>query len=102
MKTKIINEALGRSYQDVTYTCLLSMGDHKLRVRINSNAYAFQSFAVIERWNGERWHNVASIHHSNMTTQSALCYMPASKPATIVDFKGDAEALIKLASNILK
>ena len=98
-KLETLEISLGKGYQDMIYKEILRWGEHKLRVRIKSDSYAFQSFARIERWNGERWYEVHHIHHSQMTTASGLIHQP--KQVTKEDFAADRDLLIKRAGTIL-
>lgn len=44
------------------YTHIFKWGPHRLRVKIHiDQSYDFQSRAHIERWNGEKWFEVASM-----------------------------------------
>ena len=62
--TKTIVERCWNSGQSWHYTgtfkSVLSNGTtHTLRVRIERNAYDFQSSARVERWNGDKWCGVS-------------------------------------------
>ena len=45
-------------HYEKTVSWLMNSAWHKLRVCIRRNAYDHQSFARVERWNGEQWHQV--------------------------------------------
>ena len=64
---------------------------HTLQASIRLNAYAFQSHAIIERWNGEKWMKVSSIPSGDMATvKGSSVYQPNAaahaKPYFELDF----------------
>ena len=75
MTDKILEKTLSRGSQDVSYREIFEYKGHKLRIRIKSDAYAFQSFAVIEILQPTfEWTSLHTIHNSNMNTPTKLCY----------------------------
>jgi len=93
-----ITKSIGAGRQDVVYTEVLHAGDHKLRVSIRSDAYAFQSWATVKRWDGDKWHLVHSIHHSQMKTPHSMYVGPTP---TDRSFRADRDELLRVASAIL-
>lgn len=98
-----IDTQIGVGNQDVVYTEILASRDlgAKLQVRIVSDTYAFQSKAVVSRWDGTQWQVVHSLHHSQMQTAPSLCF--AGKPKQVqASFKADRDQLLKVATAILE
>lgn len=99
MKTlhKDITQDKGR--QSLMGTYIVQDDDHKLKATIKRNAYDFQSYATVDRWNGEEWKRVVSFdilkleiaHYSYLTndpywkTEMAAClnYMIADTQAIL-------------------
>jgi len=79
MNMKILSQLISKSGQKVNLTTVMDASGHKVRVRICSDSHAPQSFAIAERWNGEQWHEVATIPDGAMKTKGGLCYLPATK-----------------------
>jgi hypothetical protein len=71
----LLNRDATRGQQDLLYKALWTVGDHRLRIRRRRNAYAFQSHAVVERWNGEEWRKVESIPYESMATSQGDSYV---------------------------
>lgn len=91
---------ISKASQGYRYTELTTAANgDRLRVVIYSDAYDFQSYARVERWDGEKWQNVWSIHHGNMATKPGLHYRP--ERATAFDFRVDRESLLIAAAMVL-
>ncbi len=118
MNFETLDSKLAKGSQDLTLTrlykvtirelnnhsrALTVLAVHKLRVRIKSDSYKFQSYARIEIYNEQerKWNVLASIDHGNMETQEGLHYMPPHDPATERDFEDDEEELLRLAGLVL-
>lgn len=92
------SSGLSKTQQAVTYTELGTLGAHKVRISIKSDAYEEQCYARIERFDGHRWQSVHTIAPSNMITRTKLVY---SRNVSEGDFAHDREALISSAAFIL-
>ena len=67
-----VEEEILKGQQSVIFKELLTYGDHTLQISIKSDAYDFQSYAKLERWDGNKWQLVCSRHHSIMNTPFKL------------------------------
>ena len=47
------------------------MNGHKLRIEIRRDGYKFQSWARLERWDGDKWRELATIPYGAMQTPDA-------------------------------
>lgn len=85
--------------------------EHRLQVRIKSDSYDFQSHAVIERWNGDEWKQVHSIHYAQMQTIPKLIHVGCNQPSNLSQsviknnnmrhFQKDRDELVRIAKEIL-
>jgi hypothetical protein len=96
-------EGLG---QTMDYTEHVTMrtedGRHKLRVLIHLDTYTEQAWARIERWDGTKWHAIASMRGSSLKTPLNLGYVRDLQPAEkVTKFKTDRDTLLKLAEEVL-
>lgn len=75
----------------------------RLRVRIVSDSYDFQSYAICEIWGGIGWSEISNIHYSQMKTKTKLYYEVKEVDAIIHFrcFEADRDRLIDLALEIL-
>lgn len=91
-------EVSAGSGQTNTYTETLKVGAHKLRIRISSDSYDFQSSARIEVWRPAdlKWSFIADIHYSRMATRASYVH------ATPTHFKADRDNLLAQALQILE
>jgi len=91
-------QEIGIGQQSVTFTEVIKLGEAKLRIRIKSDAYEFESFACIDIWDqaGSKWNSLSTIHFSNMKTPHGLL-----KDRNPANFEQDRERLIKKAKEIL-
>lgn len=56
------------NWQANDYDELLKSGEHKLKIRIHHDyAYRKQCWAKVERWDGTKWHLVASVGDPRFT-----------------------------------
>ena len=81
----------------------------KVRIRIKSDAYEFQSYAVAEVWKDDEWNRVCDVHYSNMATEHGLIYRKGyDDPACVSDivvatnFRTDRSMLLELVSLMLE
>lgn len=99
---RTLTSELAEGQQDVNYTQLIELGKvHKLRLAIRSNAYKFQCSAKVERWDGNRWQQVARIDPMAMETPEGLCYGRRSRGELLQAFEADRETLLDQAQLIL-
>lgn len=104
---KTLNREVSAQRSDLTYTELLELaGLHKLRIRIRSNFYMFQCHAIVERWNGEAWHEVYQIDPGAMQTPAGLSTLHTHPSQGVradqtPAFQPDRETLISAASSVL-
>lgn len=71
-KTKTISLSINKGKQSVEYYEILIIESYKLRIKIKSDSYDFQSYAFIELWNGQEWKEVHKIHYASMKTPYGL------------------------------
>jgi hypothetical protein len=93
---KVLHTEIGRGGQDVFYTEVLRIGPHICQICIKSDSYDFQSFAVASVWSREAlcWNEAASIHYSQMRTETKLAYEDANR-LNASHFRADRTTLIE-------
>ena len=103
---KVISKAISEGSQSVEYVEILDLPSvyqdqsAKLRIKIKSDSYKFQSFARVEKWDGDKWREVHSIHHGSMTTPAGLISrLKGHKDET--HFKADRKELLRVAKGIV-
>lgn len=95
----VISLSVAPSGQNVLYTEILARpSGTKLRIRIVSNPYATQSYAVIEHWRGGEWIQIHSL--TPMKTPIGLYVSPESKRGADA-FKADRDELYRVALAVL-
>jgi hypothetical protein len=67
----------------------------KLRVLVHRDFYDFQSYARVERWNGERWYEVDHLPHNKMEAVNS------SESFSVAGFP-DKDTLLDRAEVILR
>lgn len=65
---------------------------HTVRLRLRSDSYRDQCYAIAERWDGAKWQPVYTIAPAGMATPEGLAY--ARPSATALSFRLDVEALL--------
>lgn len=103
MKTQkpiIIQADFYHTQQAWHYTQTVKVGNTKFRTRLKRDAYDFQSYAVIERWNGEEWKEILSRPFSAMMFKDAPSYAEQLTAEQKGFFEFDAEALLQLATQV--
>jgi hypothetical protein len=98
----LLDRCCTHGQQSLEYRAIWQTGKHKMRVRRKRDFYDFQSYAIIERWNGEKWLSVESIPYREMTTgdgDSSSVIKDVARPVRAE--LADEEELIRLASLIL-
>ena len=96
---KELHSEITRNSQNIVYTSLVQIGRGRYKVRIVSNAYEDQSYAKIERWDGERWNLVHCIDGlDGLKTQAGL-YVRGNPSigGYTKDFEADRDRLVEFA-----
>ncbi len=98
MNQKILDIDLSQGTQSLEYTELVELRANTLQIKIKSDSYDFQSYAIIDRWDGRQWQRVASIGYGSMATKSGLHYVPNPHNGM---FEEDRDRLVEKARMIL-
>lgn len=72
---------------------------HKLRLRIRSNFYEFQCWSIIERWDGNKWHQIHKLQ--DRKTESGLASRGRRDSVRNLDFEEDRKELLRVAKEVL-
>ena len=72
---------------------------HTLRIRIHDDSYASQAWGRVERWDGERWQEVASVRGDALKLDHGVGYK--APELFLKAFLPDRDFLIGLAAEIL-
>jgi hypothetical protein len=86
--------------QDIHYSGLLQMAEHKLRIEARFDSYRDQSFAKIERWNGSEWKPVYFMPGAALVGFIDKAAYRQQAPAAS-DFQADVNFLIARAEEVL-
>ena len=97
---KTLNKEVGQGRQSAIYKETLDHEGDKVRIEIKSDSYRFQCYARVSIFDGSKWNQIDSIHHSRMKTEDGLVYRPNVLPNE-KDFKADRDRLVSLAKDIL-
>lgn len=97
----LLDRCCSEGKQSLDYRALWQTGTHRMRVRRTRDFYDFQSFAIIERWNGEKWHEVERIPYAKMATCKEDWSGNSNASRPLVPELADEAELIRLASLIL-
>lgn len=81
-------------------TLRANRGRHTLRVRIHADTYAFQSYGVVERWDGKQWHEVARVRGEALMVEDRIGYKDGAGERELA-FRADATYLRQLAEEVL-
>lgn len=73
---KKLSSNISKNGQHVNMVYVCEVKGRKVRVRIQSDSYDFQSYARAEVWDGNKWNEVATRPYSQMDTPYGLCYAP--------------------------
>lgn len=83
----------------ISFTAL-DAAEHKLRISIRYNAYDFQSYGRIDRWNGSEWKQLAEIPYPELAGVSReVSYSQRDTPRD--SFDCDQSDLLDMAMAIL-
>ena len=95
-----ISERFTKGTQSWTYQRVLVHGEHKLAVEIKRDAYDFQSYAWVRRWDGSEWRQVCGMPMDTGCCRSySVSYVAAD--ADIELFRQDAAKLLAEAVQII-
>lgn len=101
--TNYIQHEISPGQQDVTSTSIFIRGQSKVRIKIKSDSYDFQSFARAELFDAasNSWSIAASIHHGQMSTPPKLCYKPQGTGLAFHHFSQDFDRLLAIVDGLL-
>lgn len=87
---------------DVTARMYVRVGEHKVKLYVQSNPYEFQCEAVAWVWHPTelKWNHLYSIPYPRMSTPKGLVY--SHMPDLAPNFKSDLDALLAGATAILE
>lgn len=80
---KTISKSISKARQSIDYKEILKLEDAKLRILIKSDSYEHQCYARIEKWDGDKWHTIDSIHYADMSTPNQMAYMKFNQPLNV-------------------
>jgi hypothetical protein len=66
------SSTLSKQQQGVQLQRVYAIGEHKIRTTVYVDSYEFQSYARAERWNGERWYEIATIPYGAMSSTKTV------------------------------
>jgi hypothetical protein len=100
---KTLNKQIARGRQSLDYRETLEHKGKKVRVRIQSDSYDFQSYAIVELFDGGKWNQLDIIPFSEMETNEGLYYKVKDSNLSKYSylFQKDRDKLIKLAQDVL-
>lgn len=101
--------SITKDRQDLNYFEALTYGTNpdlvvfaKFRIKIKSNAYRMQSWAYMQRWDGKRWREVATLSPGEMQTQKGLYqHKHASDADCYLEFTQDRDHLIERTTTVI-
>jgi hypothetical protein len=98
MATTKISERVWNESQSWWFERIEIVGRDRLRTTIRHNAYAEQSYAKIERWDGAGWQTVHRIPGSQI--KITACYTQRTIDAE-KHFAADAAELLRVAAAVI-
>jgi hypothetical protein len=97
---KQLSSTLVIKRQGVQIQVVYDIEGHKIRATVYVDSYDFQSFAKAERWNGERWYEIATIEYGAMhSAKVANKHKPDAHNETALNV--DVERLIGHVKDVL-
>jgi hypothetical protein len=72
---KPLSSIVSTQRQGVQLQRIYAIGEHRIRTTVYVDSYDFQSWAKAERWNGERWYEVATIPYGAMYSTKKASYV---------------------------
>jgi hypothetical protein len=76
-------------------------GSHTIRLRLRSDSYRVQCYAIAERWDGDAWREVWSIAPAAMATPEGVAYLRDDRDR-VDAFTGDILALLARVAEVLR
>lgn len=97
---KVIEESIYKDNHCVVFQRILSLGEHKLNIQIQSHVNEIESFAKISIFSPVtlQWNLLVDIHSSLMETKHDLYH---KSDLHVMQFDSDTVKLLKLAKEIL-
>jgi hypothetical protein len=98
---KPLSSVLSTQRQGVQLQRVYAIGEHRIRTTVYVDSYDFQSWAKAERWNGERWYEVATIPYGAMYSATKASYV--KKPDVNEPFLNvDTQTLLTRVKEVLE
>lgn len=97
-KSKKISERVWHGEQSWCFERIEEVGGHRLRTKIRHNAYDFQSYARIDRWDGAEWKTLHTIPGQSLKLYP---YVVRETPNVAKVFESDATELMRVALAVL-
>ncbi len=96
-----LSSTLANQRQGVQLQRIYAIGEHKIRTTVYVDSYDFQCFARAERWNGERWYEIATIPYGAMhSAKNAGPYRKATDNEVALDV--DTQSLLTRVKEVLE
>lgn len=99
-KAKFGTVRVWKGGQDIHYSGLLQLGEHKLKIDARFDSYRDQSFAKVERWNGSEWKQIYFVPGAALVGFIDKAAYRQQAPAAS-DFQKDVDFLIARAEEVL-
>lgn len=64
---------------------IVEVGGSRLRYTVKVDSYAFQSYARVEKWNGDSWHVLHAIPGEQISTRNRISYVTSNVHADAFD-----------------
>lgn len=87
--------------QRVDYVEHVKFTSHTLRIRLHDDMYEDQAYAIVERWDGSKWHEVVAVRGAAMKIEHGVGYRTLSDAELIRLFRPDRDKLFALAQEVL-
>lgn len=102
-KVRIIDTQVYNNDQSWYYKRIIELSRvrkvHKLSFDIRRNAYDFQSYAHVNRWDGTKWHRVYDMPISACVCGERVSYVTRGVKAN--DFEVDYQRMLTVVKDIL-
>jgi hypothetical protein len=98
---KPVSSTLSNQRQGVQLQRIYAIDEHRIRTTVYVDSYDFQCSAHAERWNGERWYEIATIPYGAMhSVKKASPYGKA--PDNEVALNVDTQTLLTRVKEVLE
>ena len=97
MNLQIVDSQLSCGRDDVDLVQLYQFENKSFRLRLRSNSYKIQCFAVAEMWTPQGWVEVWTLQPAFMSTKEGLCY---DKNVSANNFARDMATLLTKIEDI--